>query len=273
VIFPNAISEKIKAVYKENFNFFTNGKNVREYDGVHYETETIQTIPTVELNEWDRIKNAISDAEEKNNHLNSNDFTDDYSLVITVFEKSSNADIQKAYLVAKYRKTETWYHKRIKYTYSGGILEEAEKEIYILDGCIDTIISDKDAYILMQNKFESIFNFYENSKNILESNKGSIEMWTFLDDPEKFLNCIKGKKGPILRMARVLQKSLAKLNKLTPHEVKGKLTKYDEFKDIEFDENDRIIVTAKNRDLIIDVLLDKYAKNLFSDELIYTKGV
>ena len=125
----------------------------------------------------------------------------------------------------------------------------------------------------MQKNFEAIFNYYKKSVETLEINKNSIEAWSFLDDPIKFYNCVQGKKGATLKMARALQKSLAKLNKLTPQEVKGKLTIYNEFKEIQYDKDDKIVVTGKNRDLIIDILLDVYAKNLFDDGLVHTKGV
>jgi hypothetical protein len=273
VIFPNAINNSIKAAYSENFTFFTDDKNVREYDGVYYETDTIQIVPTKELEEWGRIKTAIENAESKKKLLNEQSFNDDYTLLVVLYEANFVGKIQRTYLVAKYRKTDTWYKKSIKFAFTGGILKEVGKEIFILNGCIDAVISNENAYILMPKNFETIFNYYKKSEETLKNNKGNIESWTFLDDPQKFYNCIQGIKIATLKMARALQKSLAVLNNLTPQQVKSKLAKYDVFKDIQYDKNDRIIVTKGNRDLIIDILLNVYAKNIFNDELIHTKGV
>jgi hypothetical protein len=273
VIFPNAINESIKATYRENFVNFIEGKEVREYDGVHHETDTIQTVPTMELEEWGRIKTAIETAESENRHLDKQRFNDDYSLLVVVFEANFNSKVHRSYLIAKYRKTDIWYKKSIKFTFTGGILKEVEKDIFILNGCIDAVISDKKTFILMPKNFESIFNYYRKSEEILEGNKNNIEGWVFLDNPLKFYNSIQGKKIATLKMARALQKSLAVLNSLSPKDVKNTLTKYDEFKNIYYDKKDRIVVTDKNRDLIIDILLDVYAKNLFNDKLIHTKGV
>jgi hypothetical protein len=155
----------------------------------------------------------------------------------------------------------------------GRTQREIDQEIYILNGCIDAAIIDGDTYILMPNNFESIFNYYKKSIEIVESNRENIEGWIFLSDSKKFYNYIQGKKRATLRVARILKKSLATLNSLTPHEIKEKLIIYEEFKDLQYDENDRIIVSAKTRDLIIDILLNVYVKNLFNDELVYTKGM
>ena len=273
VIFPNAINASIKAAYIENFDHFTNGKEIREYDGVHHETDTIQMVPSSELEEWGRIKSAIETAEHENKILDIDSFNDDYTLLVVMFEASFDTGMQRTYFAAKYRKIDTWYKKSIKYAFTGGTLKEVGKDIFILNGCIDAVISNNNAYILMQKNFESIFNYYKKSVEILETNKDNIESWSFLDDPQGFYSNIQGKKGATLKIARAIQKSLDKLNKLTPQEVKGTLTTYDTFKGIQYDENDKIIVTSKNRDLIIDILLNVYAKNLFDDELVHTKGV
>jgi hypothetical protein len=124
----------------------------------------------------------------------------------------------------------------------------------------------------MPKNFESVFNYYRKSEELIEANRTSIEAWSFLAEPKKLLDNIRGKKGATLKMARVIQKSLATLNALTPQEVKNKLTQYEQFQEIEYDTNDRIIVTGKNKDMIIDILLNVYAKNLFTDELVQTKG-
>ncbi|MDR1230841.1 MAG: DUF4868 domain-containing protein [Spirochaetaceae bacterium] len=273
VIFPNAINTSIKASYRENFVHFTDSKEVREYDGVHHETETIQTVPLVELMEWERIKSAIETAESTNKILDKQSFNDDYTLLIVVFELNFDDSIRQIYLVAKYRKIDTWYKRSIKYAFTGGILKEVNREIFILNGCIDAAISNGNMYILMPKNFESIFNYYKKAEETLNANKNYIEGWFFLDNPRKFYNCIQGKKGATLKIVRALQKSSMLLNKLTPQEVKNTLTAYNKFKDIQYDKNDKIIVTERTRDLIIDILRDVYAKNLFTDELIRTKGV
>jgi hypothetical protein len=272
VIFPNAIDEKIKAVYRENFSTFTDGKELREYDGVHKETDTIQSVPTSDLDEWTRITAAIDIAEQNNVVLDMTNFGDDYSLIVVTYEAVAYGEIHRVHLVAKYRKTDVWYKKSIKYTVIGGLLKEVDKEIFILNGCIDAVISAESVNILMPKNFEDIFNYYEKSKTLVEESRTSIEAWAFLDDPVKLLDSIQDKKGAILKMARVIQKSLDTLNALTPAIVKSKLIQYEEFNGIEYDEQDRIVVTRKNRDMIINILLNIYAKNLFTDELVHTKG-
>jgi hypothetical protein len=272
IIFPNNINTKIKKNYQENFNQFTDGKGIREYDGLHQEIDTIQTVPTNYLEEWIRRQSAIEVAQKKNALLNKQNFSDDYSLIIIMFERKSTVGIQNVYLVAKYRKVDTWYKKSIKYSFTGHTLKEVDDEIYILNGSIDAVISSENTYILMQNNFELIFNYYKKIEETFINNKNNIENWAFLDNPKKFYNSIKDKKGATKKMARILQKSLETINNLTPQAVKRKLSKHKEFKDIQYDKKNRIIVTDKNRDLIINILLNIYAKNILTDQIVQTKG-
>ena len=273
VIFPNAINDKIKESYQGNFCAFTKTKEVCEYDGVHQKSDAIQSVATSDLDEWTHIRTAITTAEEQNIRLTKESFTDDYSLIVVVFEKATSTDIERVFLVTKYKKTESWYHKSVKYTFVGGTLKEADKEIFVLNGYIDVVITEDDTYILVPKNFESIFNYSQKIVEFIEENKANIESWAFLNDPSEFYKCIRNTKTAWPKMERVLRKSLEILNSLTPKVAREKLSHYEEFKSIEYDVNDKIVVNSKNRDLIIDILLNVYAKNLFNDELVQTKGV
>ena len=227
IIFPNAINGRIRDNYQNNFNNFTFNKEIREYDGVHHETDTIQTVPTCDLIEWKRIKAAITIAEEENAMLCEQNFTDNYNFVVVMFEKVIDENLESVYLIAKYRKTDTWYLKSVKYNFVGGTLKEQDEEIYILNGCIDAAISNNETYILMPKNFESIFNHYRKSERALAKNKDNMESWTFLDEPTKFYNSIQGKKSATLKMERVFRKSLEILNSVSPKEVRNRLSSYN----------------------------------------------
>jgi len=273
IIFPNALNEKIIATYKSNFLNFVSGRALREYDEVHQERETIQFLPASELDEWVRIKSAIGVAEREQLLLNKQDFKDDYSLVVVMIEGLINGKQEQVYFIAKYRKVENWYKKSIRYSFTADTLKEVESEIYVLDGCIDAVICDDAAYILSPANFETIFNHYSKSRELVINSESDVATWDFLDKPQQFYDSIKKSKTAMLKMARVLRKSIQKINNLKPGTVKAVLMAHTEFRDICFDNDDRIIVTKGSRDLIIAILLNEYALDLFTNELVNTKGV
>ncbi len=62
-------------------------------------------------------------------------------------------------------------------------------------------------------------------------------------------------------------------SELEPATVKQTLSHYEEFKDLSYDDSERIKFSPAVRDLIIDILRLSYARDLFSDNLVHTKGV
>ena len=82
-----------------------------------------------------------------------------------------------------------------------------------------------------------------------------------------------GKKGATTKLARALEKAVGDFSSLEPTMVRQTLSQYDEFKDLSYDDNDRIKFKPAVRDLIIDILRLTYARDLFSDSLVHTKGV
>lgn len=81
------------------------------------------------------------------------------------------------------------------------------------------------------------------------------------------------KKGPTTKLARALEKAVGDFSVLEPSDVRNRLTQYEEFKNLDYDENDRIKFTPAVRDMIIDIVRSSYARHLFADTLIHTKGV
>ena len=127
--------------------------------------------------------------------------------------------------------------------------------------------------MLQETAFEKVFSYYEKSKRTVAAKKAEIENWKFLDNPKSFYEDVVGKKGATTKLARALEKAVGDFSALEPATVKPTLSHYDEFKDLAYDENDCIKFTPSVRDLIIDILRLTYARDLFSDSLVHTKGV
>lgn len=273
VLFPNSLDQKIKDTYAENYEHFCGNREIKEYDSIHSEKGTIKRLPLTDLTFWSGMQEAISAADKSNTLLNKQNFTDDYSVIVLVYEKEASGNVEQAYLIAQYRKVESWYKRSVKFGFVANTIQHKDEEIFVLNGCIDTAIVEDDVFVFQETAFEKVFNYYEKSKRTVAAKKGEIEKWRFLDDPGAFYADVSGKKGPTTKLARALEKAVGDFSALEPTTVKQTLLQYEDFKELDYDENDRIKFTPAARDLIIDIVRHTYARHLFADILIHTKGV
>lgn len=273
VLFPNCLDQKIRETYAENYEHFCGDRKITEYDSVHSEKGTIKQLPLNDLSYWTGMYNAIVAADKERVLLNKANFTDDYSVIILSYEKATDGKVDRAYLVAQYRKVESWYKRSVKFGFVANTIEQKDDEIFVLNGCIDTAIVDDDVFVLQEAAFEKLFNYYEKSKRTVASKKAEIEKWYFLDNPSAFYADVSSKKGPTTKLARALEKATGDYSKLDPTTVRQTLSQHSEFKELTYDEENRIRFASDVRDLIIDILRKTYTRDLFSDSLIHTKGV
>jgi hypothetical protein len=273
VLFPNKINDTIKQTYAANYIDFTADKNVVEYDSVHSEKGTIKKVLLADLAGWQNMKDAMDTADRNRTILNKNTFSDNYNCIVLVYSGVINRNVKTIFLISQYRKIDTWYKKSVKFAFTTNNLVLKNKDIFVLNGCIDTVIADDSVYVLQETPFEKVFNFYERAKKTVTTNKDAIERWSFIDRPSEFYNSINEKKGPTTKLARAIEKRAEDFARLSPQIVKASLSRYDQFTSIAYDDQDRIVFSTANRDLIIDILRHIYARGLFSNDLIRTKGV
>lgn len=273
VVFPNALDQKIKETYATNYEHFCGERKITEYDSVHSEKGTIKKISLADLPYWGNMIAALSNADQNRIILNKENFTDDYAAIVLAYERVKDAHVENTYLVAQYRKVESWYKRSVKFGFVANTIKQKDEEIFVLNGCIDTAIVDEDVFVLQETAFEKVFSYYEKSKRIVSARKAEIENWRFLDGPKSFYENVVGKKGATTKLARALEKAVGDFSSLEPTMVRQTLSQYDEFKDLSYDDNDRIKFKPAVRDLIIDILRLTYARDLFSDSLVHTKGV
>ncbi len=276
VIFPNDLDNAIKENYANNFRNFCGEREIVDYDCLHSEKETIKKLSLVDLPNWENILNAIKEADEKQHILTKENFTDDYSIIVISYENHKREPVTRCFLIAQYRKIDSWYKRSIKFAWLGNIFKYQNNEIFVLNGCIDTAIVDQDIFVLQESKFEEVFNFIEKAKRTIRGKEAEIAQWKFLDNSSAFYNDVFKTKGTTRKLARALEKLTFDFSQLDPSEVRRTLSAYKEFNSLCYDEQDRIKYISgdcKNRDLILDILRQAYARNIFSDALVKTKGV
>lgn len=138
---------------------------------------------------------------------------------------------------------------------------------------IDVVINGDSIVILNEKNFENIFNYFEAAKKMVDDAKPQIQNWTFLTSVDVFFNKATAGKTRTLRLANALKNSKTDWSKISSKTVKDVLTGDERFVSITFDENDQIVCTDSNADLIIDIIREVYSKQLFTEEIIETKGV
>lgn len=219
------------------------------------------------------MQTAINEAISNNKILNKSNFSDNYNIILISFSIVPDDDIKTIWLAAQYRKVDTWYKRSIRFGFTTNTIKEQSDDVFILNGTVDAVIFNDDIFVLQETSFEKIFNYFEKSKQIVVSKKDEITNWSFIDRPSDFYDSANSTKGTITKLARALEKSSVDFSKLSPSVVKKTLSKYDEFKSLTYDKDNKIIFKKENRDLIIGILWAAYTRSLFSDDLVHTKGI
>ena len=270
---PNGINDDIREKYCSNLELFVDGRSFAAFDFVHTTKNALIEIGTEKIIMWVAMQESIRKSDEEGVLLGKETFDDDYSIIVIDFAYTENDDIKHIYFVSKYLKTETWYKKGMKFAFTADGLVEKKGDILVLNGCIDAVILDDISIVLNENNFESMFNYYESAKKMVEDAKPEIEKWPILTSVDVFFAKATAGKTRTLRLANALKNSKTDWSKIPNNKVKEVLNGDERFSTITFDEKDKIICTEANADLIIDIIREVYSKQLFTEEIIETKGV
>ena len=270
---PNGINDDIKERYCSNLEHFIDGRSFGTYDFVHEEKNALIELEIKEISMWTSIQEALKKSDDENVFLQNDNFDDDYSVIVIDFSRNLNNEIVHTYIIAKYMKKKTWYKKGFKFAFTANGVVEKESEIIVLNGCIDVVINKDTIIILNEKNFENLFNYYESAKKMVDEAKPNIEKWTFLTSVDVFFAKATSGKTRTLKLANALKNSKTDWSKISNQKVKDVLSGDERFVSITFDENNQIVCTDANADLIIDIIREVYSKQLFTEEIIETKGV
>lgn len=270
---PNGIDKDIKEKYLSNFEHFIDGRSYVPYDFVHSEKNALIELETDKIPLWKNMLDSIERANDDGSFLQKDNFDDDYSVIIIDFFYLAIDEIVHKYFVSKYMKTDTWYKKGIKFAFTANGVEKGKQDIIVLNGCIDVAIDSDKAIILNEKNFESLFNYYEAAKKMVNDAKPALEKWPILTSVDVFFAKVMAGKTRTLKLANALKNSKTDWSNIINKKVHEVLSGDERFATITFDEKDRIICTEENADLIIDIIREVYSKQLFTEEIIETKGV
>ena len=270
---PNGIDNDIKEKYCTNLEHFIDGRSFGTYDFVHTEKNALIELETEKVSLWTSMQASLKKADDENVFLKNDIFDDDYSVIVIDYSYRVESKIVHTYIISKYMKTDTWYKKGVKFAFTANGLVEKKSEIIVLNGCIDVVISGDSIVILNEKNFENLFNYFEAAKKMVDEAKPEIEKWPILTSVDVFFAKATAGKTRTLRLANALKNSKTDWSKIPNKKVKDVLSGDERFASITFDEKDQIVCTEANADLIIDIIREVYSKQLFTEEIIETKGV
>lgn len=268
---PNSVSPDICNTYKDNFDHFIQNREIAEYDAVHIERGTIQRVDCNSVSRWGSILNAIRVIDSRHIFIDSNNMSDSYSLLVLSCSAVFNGINHEAYLLANYKKLDSWYRRGIKIAFLGNALRVASGDILVLNGNIDAAVFENDIFLLNDSAGDKLFDLTSRSRQFLDHHRASIEICSFINDPRMFFRIIYRNKQYAKKLARAIENNPSILQ-LDANSVKNTLSRYAEFDQLQYDENDKIIITDSNKHMILDIMLNGYSRGLFSDVIIHTKG-
>lgn len=270
---PNGIEDDIKDQYCSNLEHFIDGRSFGSYDFVYTEKNVLIELETESISMWTSMLDSLKKADDENVFLQNENFDDDYSVIVIDYSYRVEDGIIHTYLVSKYMKTDTWYKKGFKFAFTANGLVERKKEIIVLNGCIDVVINGEATIVINETNFENLFNYFEAAKKMIDEAKPEIEKWSILTSVDVFFAKVTAGKTRTLKLANALKNSKTDWSKIPNKKVKEVLSSDERFASIAFDEKDQIVCTEVNADLIIDIIREVYSKQLFTEEIIETKGV
>lgn len=266
---PNGIEDEVKNTYMQNIENFTANREYSNYDFVHKEKGKIVRLDTNSIDSWCFIKECI----KSRSILSKQNFSDDYKMIIIDCSYEDNKMIKHTYLIAKYMKIANWYKKGIKIAFTSNGLVEKKDDIIALNGCIDAIICDENTFVLVERNFEEIFNYFEAAKKLVRNKKEEIQLWDFLTSTELFFNKVEAGKTRMLKLANAIKNTKTDWKKIKAITIKNVLITIDKFSSIAYNDENKIICTETNVDLLIEILREVFCKQLFTEEIIETKGI
>jgi hypothetical protein len=161
---PNGIDNDIKEKYCTNLEHFIDGRSFGTYDFVHTEKNALIELETEKVSLWTSMQASLKKADDENIFLQTDNFDDDYSVIVIDYSYRVESEIVHTYIISKYMKTDTWYKKGVKFAFTANGLVEKKSEIIVLNGCIDVVINGDSIVILNEKNFENLFNYHGNGK-------------------------------------------------------------------------------------------------------------
>lgn len=255
----------------QNVKRLLSESEIKQFDFEFEEDGVIQTLPRNEVAYTDDILNEMSIRLDDDNTMDEEKNID--HLDFTVIQMLSSEDnIPPLVLFKKQVKAGTAFKKSVKMVFEGKSLKLIPYDILAIGENVEAALYNGTYYILNRRGFDSIFNYKEGFKRIVESRKEDIMQFGMLSNAEGFINdCISdGRYLP--RLAKALYSGCFS-------EVAKKIvniTRIKETHNIELELSEDGIIQykgVKSIPEILNIFLDHYVVSPMTDRAILAKAI
>jgi len=264
-LFPNEATSDALSDYKNNFKRYVSNRDVVDYSQTEVKKETIQKLPIADLTLWTDIKSAIDNIPITNAPiLKPSDVSKKIKMVvIECLDIENNSYV---YLVSKFAYN-TAYSNKVRFCFVGDKYEKIKNPVLTLGDCIDCFIYNNYVYILLETKFDSLFDFHKRIKDEVNDNIDEINGWDFFNDNDISSEIIDKPRKSRQFLKVINSASLSKWKTMTPSERKVFIQGDDKLKDkFQFDDNDKIIRTKETITELFKLLTSDYYMNILTGE-------
>ena len=185
---------------------------------------------------------------------------------MVVIECLDDQDNTIMYLISKFAYNKA-YGNKVRFFYTGDVYEKIKHPVLTLGDYIDCFVYDDSVYILLESRFDSLFEFHKRIKDEVNSRIDETNNWDFFDNND-ISNEIIGKIRRGRQFLKVIQSaSLAKWKTMTPIERKNFIQGDAKLRDkFQFDSNDKIIRNKETITELFKLLTNDYYRNMLTGD-------
>jgi hypothetical protein len=262
-LFPNDATNDALADYKTNFKNYVSNRDIVDYSQTEVKKETIQKLPIVDLPQWAEIKTAIDNMPITSAPiLKPSDVSK--KIIMTVVECLDDEDNSYAYLITKFAYNST-YKNKVRFCFVMDTYEKIKAPVLTLGDCIDCFIYNDDVYILLESRFDSLFDFHKRIKDEVSSKIDEINEWDFFDNNDISEEIINKPRKSRQFLKVIDSASLSKWKTMTAVERKELIQGDEKLKDkFQFDDENRIIRTKESISELFKLLTSDYYMNILT---------
>lgn len=264
-LFPNDATDEALLDYKNNFKNYVSKREIVDYSKTDAKKETIQKLSVDDLPQWKKIRDLIDNVPTTNAPIfKESNVSKDIKMVIIECKNSDGKPY--VYLISKFSH-KTTYSNKVLFFFTGSVYKKMNHSILTLGDCIDCFVFNDEVYILLENRFNSMFDFYKRIKDEVNNKISEIESWDFFDDND-ISNEILDKPRKSLQFLKVISsESLTKWKEMSISARKDFIKKDEKLKDkFQFDNDNKIIRTKNSVIELFKLLNCEYYRNILTGE-------
>jgi len=262
--------EKMASETLNNMKTYLDEKNFDNYDLLVSLDDVIQVIEEKRVVNHSKIINQITIDYTDENTINEQiNFSKFNFLVLKI--SSSEEGINPIICYKRHYKSPAKFKNATSYTFNGKIPKVFDKDLLIIGANVDAICVGEFFYIVNRDHFNTMLDFKDVYKNIIDSNKEKIDKCEVFEKTEQFIDDCKEHGQYVARLTKaILGKGFENLEK-----NKSKLTEIvsSHGLKLQLNEDGKILYNKENTGEILNILLEHYVTSDLTSKRMLAKAI